>query len=56
MMPAKVPGATTDGMATILHIGDRPPDLDLLDHDGLPWRFADHRGRPVVVILHRHLA
>ena len=39
-----------------LDVGDRAPDLDLRSPDGRPWRLADHRGRPVVLVFHRHLA
>jgi len=39
-----------------LRIGDPVPDVDLVDHEGRPWRLSDHRGRPVVLVLHRHLA
>jgi hypothetical protein len=28
----------------------------LVDHRGVLWSLAAHRGRPVVLILHRHLA
>jgi peroxiredoxin len=39
-----------------LQVGDRFPDLELVDHEGRPWRIAELRGRPLVLILHRHLA
>ena len=39
-----------------LTVGDRFPDFDLIDDAGHRWRLVDHRGRPVVLILHRHLA
>ncbi len=39
-----------------LAIGDRVPDVTLVDHRGEPWRLGDHLGRPVVLVLHRHLA
>jgi hypothetical protein len=40
-----------------LRVGDRLPDeLTLTDHTELPWRPAERRGRPLVLILHRHLA
>lgn len=39
-----------------LRIGDPLPDVELVDHLGRPWRLHDHRGRPVVLVLHRHLA
>lgn len=37
-------------------VGDPAPDISLPDHDGATWRLADHRGRPVVLVFHRHLA
>jgi peroxiredoxin len=39
-----------------LRIGDAVPDVDLVDEEGRPWRIGDHRGHPVVLVLHRHLA
>lgn len=36
--------------------GDGAPDVDLPDDQGGRWRLADHRGRPVLLIFHRHLA
>ena len=36
--------------------GDRLPDVELIDHEGEPWRPGDAIGRPLVLILHRHLA
>jgi peroxiredoxin len=36
--------------------GDVAPEVELPDHDGNTWRLSDHRGRPVVLIFHRHLA
>jgi peroxiredoxin len=36
--------------------GDVVPDVALLDHTGAAWRFSEHRGTPLLVILHRHLA
>lgn len=39
-----------------LRVGDRLPDVDLIDHDRRPWRASDHLGRPLVLVLHRHLA
>ena len=32
------------------------PDFALPDHEGNLWRLSDQRGRPVVLIFHRHLA
>lgn len=40
----------------LLGVGDVVPDLPLVDHTGAPWRFSGHRGRPVLAVLHRHLA
>lgn len=40
----------------VISEGDVLPDVALVDHDGHRWRFDDHRGRPLVLILHRHLA
>ncbi len=40
----------------VIDEGDPFPDLTLVDHDGQPWRFSDHRERFLVVVLHRHLA
>jgi len=36
--------------------GDLVPPVGLVDHEGNPWSLEDHRGRPIVLILHRHLA
>jgi peroxiredoxin len=36
--------------------GDLLPDVTLVDHEGRPWRFSDHRDRRIVLILNRHLA
>lgn len=38
-----------------MQLGDGLPDLDLIDHLGQAWRPGEHRGRPLVLILHRHL-
>jgi len=35
---------------------DTAPAVDLPDDEGQQWRLSDHRGRPVVMIFHRHLA
>ena len=43
-------------MARSLDVGDLAPDMTLPDHDGRVWRLSDHRGRPVVLLFHRHLA
>ena len=41
---------------TTLRVGDRLPDVELIDHGGRTWRASDHHGRPLVLVLHRHLA
>jgi peroxiredoxin len=40
----------------ILEVGEVVPDVRLLDHLGRDWRFSEHRGQPLLLILHRHLA
>ena len=37
-------------------VGDPAPELVLADAGGATWRLSDHRGRPVLLIFHRHLA
>lgn len=37
------------------HVGDILGDVPLVDHDLRPWLISEQRGRPVVLILHRHL-
>jgi peroxiredoxin len=39
-----------------LRTGDVLPDVPLVDSSGRAWRLSDYRGRPAVLILHRHLA
>ena len=39
-----------------LRVGDQLPDLELIDDRQQPWRTDEQRGRPLVLILHRHLA
>jgi peroxiredoxin len=36
--------------------GDSAPLFELPTCEGRRWRLADHRGRAVVLIFHRHLA
>jgi hypothetical protein len=36
--------------------GDELQSVALVDHEGNGWHFEEHRGRPIVLILHRHLA
>lgn len=47
---------TSDRNAWPLSAGDVFPDIELIDHEGEPWRPSQHAGRPLVLILHRHLA
>ncbi|BAN02035.1 hypothetical protein YM304_17210 [Ilumatobacter coccineus YM16-304] len=35
-------------------IGLPAPDIDLPSSRGGRWKLADHRGRAVVVVFHRH--
>jgi peroxiredoxin len=37
-------------------VGQVAPEIDLPDDAGRRWRLSDRRGRPVVLIFHRHLA
>ena len=46
----------TGGKSNMIGHGDLVPDVALVDHEGDPWRFSDHRGRPLLLVLHRHLA
>ena len=39
-----------------LHVGEPLPAIEFVDHEGRPWHTAEMRGRPLVLILHRHLA
>jgi peroxiredoxin len=39
-----------------VHVGDRFPDVELVDDEGEPWRTNEMRRVPLVLILHRHLA
>lgn len=39
-----------------MQVGDAMPEVVLVDDHGRPWRLADQHGRPVVLLLHRHLA
>ena len=36
--------------------GDLVPAIDLPDWKGDRWHSEDHRGRPILLILSRHLA
>ena len=37
-------------------VGDVAPEVVLPDDRGDTWRLSDQRGRPVVLVFHRHLA
>ena len=37
-------------------VGDLAPAIDLPDHRGGRWCLADHAGRPVLLVFHRHFA
>jgi len=39
-----------------MDVGELLPDVSLFDHEGVPWRFSEHRGRTLLLVLHRHLA
>ena len=34
--------------------GDPAPSVELVDDHGAPWQLADHAGRDVVLVFHRH--
>ncbi len=36
-------------------VGARAPHVELTDASGRPWSSADHAGRVVVLIFHRHI-
>ncbi|MCB0994600.1 MAG: redoxin domain-containing protein [Acidimicrobiales bacterium] len=38
-----------------MQIGDPVEDFTLSDDTGGRWRLSEHRGRPVLLIFHRHL-
>lgn len=42
--------------AVTIRPGDPLPPLEFHDHTGARWRTSDASGRPLVLILHRHLA
>ncbi len=35
--------------------GELIPDFTRTDDRGQPWTLSEHRGRPVLLIFHRHL-
>lgn len=41
---------------SVIRVGDSVPPIFLIDQDGNAFDLEDLRGRPVVLILHRHLA
>ncbi len=36
-------------------VGRPAPDFELPEVAGSPWRLADHVGRPLLLVFHRHL-
>ncbi|MDY7101746.1 MAG: hypothetical protein S0880_11210 [Actinomycetota bacterium] len=38
-----------------LEVGDLAADLTLVGTDGEPWAIEGHRGRPVLLVFHRHV-
>lgn len=38
-----------------MQTGDTVDDFTLPDDRSQPWNLAQHRGRPVLLIFHRHL-
>lgn len=41
-------------MVAMIGVGDPAPDLDLIDDRDESWSVHAHRGRPVVLVFHRH--
>ena len=39
----------------VLSLGSTAPEVALRDDQGGSWRLSEQRGRPVVLIFHRHL-
>lgn len=39
----------------LVQVGDPAPDIELPTTDRRRWHLEEHRGRPVVLIFHRHL-
>ncbi|MEL6892117.1 MAG: hypothetical protein AAFP84_11010 [Actinomycetota bacterium] len=48
-------GASSAGGAIRPTVGAAAPDVDLPTDTGGRWRLADHRGRTVIAIFHRHI-
>jgi peroxiredoxin len=40
----------------VLSLGSMAPEVARPDDQGGCWRLSEQRGRPVVLIFHRHLA
>lgn len=36
-------------------IGEPVEDFEVVDEHGHPWRLSEQRGRPLLLIFHRHL-
>lgn len=36
-------------------VGSPAPPISAVHADGTPWRLADHHGRHVILIFHRHI-
>ena len=45
-----------DGRTSLVRVGDQLPSFHLVDHEGRSWRTDEQLGRPLVLVLHRHLA
>lgn len=54
-MPTTIDKASS-GHDGLVNVGDTFPSIELTDHAGHPWRSNEVLGRPLVLILHRHLA
>ncbi|MEZ5330469.1 MAG: hypothetical protein R2991_00110 [Thermoanaerobaculia bacterium] len=39
----------------MMRTGDTVDDFTLLDDQSRPWTLREHRGRPVLLVFHRHL-
>lgn len=52
------PHPTMEAMGPIERptIGRPAPEVSLPDSTGKRWSLSEHRGRPVVLIFHRHIA
>lgn len=45
-----------EGRTRPVRVGDVLPVVELVDHEGRAWRTDEQLGRPLVLVLHRHLA